>query len=158
MYPAVPMTMPGSVPADACDRRYRRGPAAGVPVELGEPEVDDLGQAIAGHHHVLRLEVAMDDARSVRLREPFGDLVAELDRRGAAEADLPAAARAASGRPPIPSRSRRCRPRGRRRGSSGCSGGSARTPRAPPVRSAATRSGVATSGAQDLDGNGATQP
>ncbi len=63
----------------------RDGPVAAVGavllplVDLGEAEVQDLGQAVAGDHHVLGLEVAVHDARLVRPRESVGELGRERD-------------------------------------------------------------------------------
>ena len=37
-------------------------------------EVDDLGVAVLRHHDVARLQIAMDDARRVRLGEAVGGL------------------------------------------------------------------------------------
>ena len=52
------------------------GPAE--PVQLGKPEVDDLHVIAVAHHDVLGLEIAMHDARSVRLRKTLGDLVGDV--------------------------------------------------------------------------------
>ena len=49
---------------------------------LGQPEVEDLDHALRSHHHVLGLEVAMDDARAMGLREPVGELRAEVEQLG----------------------------------------------------------------------------
>ena len=49
-------------------------------VDLGEAEVQDLGEAVAGDHDVLGLEVAVHDARLVRPRESVGELRRERDR------------------------------------------------------------------------------
>ncbi len=45
--------------------------------ELGEPEVQDFGESVFGEHDVLRLEVAVDDARLVCLCKPIGNLGAQ---------------------------------------------------------------------------------
>ena len=50
---------------------------------LGESEVKDLGEAVAPHHHVLGLQVAVDDSCLVRRREALGDL--DADRENARE-------------------------------------------------------------------------
>ena len=48
------------------------------PVQLGEPEVDDLHAVGVADHDVLGLEIAMHDARGMRLRETVGDLVGDV--------------------------------------------------------------------------------
>jgi hypothetical protein len=47
---------------------------------LREPEVEDLDAPLAAHHHVLGLQVAMDQASRVRRRKPVRDLTADLQR------------------------------------------------------------------------------
>ena len=42
--------------------------------ELGEPEVEELDGFVVGHHHVRRLQVAVDDPGRVRRREGAGNL------------------------------------------------------------------------------------
>jgi len=42
--------------------------------ELGEAEVEDLDEAVPGHHDVLGLEIPVDDPRGVGLGEAVGDL------------------------------------------------------------------------------------
>jgi hypothetical protein len=49
-------------------------------VQLGDSEVDNLGKPVAGHHHVLRFEVAMDDACGMGLGEALCDLMSQLHR------------------------------------------------------------------------------
>ena len=56
MYGAVPSTVPGRVARVALPRRHAPGQA----------EVEDLEQAVAPHHQVVRFEVAMDEAGAVR--------------------------------------------------------------------------------------------
>ena len=50
-----------------------------VRAQLGEAEVEQLHEAVVRHHHVLGLEVAVDDAGGVRLREPVRHLRADLE-------------------------------------------------------------------------------
>ena len=74
----MPSTMPGI--GFGLDDRVAARVAAERVDELREPEVDDLGVAVVGEHHVGRLQVAVDDALLVRAREPFGDLDGEVER------------------------------------------------------------------------------
>ena len=57
-----------------------------------QAEVEHLGLTAVGDHDVGRLDVAMDDARGMRRREPAGDLLRELehaiDRHAAARDQL----------------------------------------------------------------------
>ncbi len=48
--------------------------------ELGEPEVEDLDRAVLRDHHVLGLQVPVDDPGGVRLGEPVGHLVGEVEQ------------------------------------------------------------------------------
>ena len=48
------------------------------PLQLGEPEVDDLHAIGVAHHDVLGLEIAMHDARGMRLRETLGYLLGDV--------------------------------------------------------------------------------
>ena len=50
--------------------------------QLGEAEVDDLGVSRLGEHHVLRLQVAVNDAARVRLDQALGHLDREVERAG----------------------------------------------------------------------------
>ena len=68
-------------------RELRRGPAArrlGGRVDLGDPEVEDLHEVrvavVLDEHHVLGLEVAVDDARGVRGAERRGDAPQDVNR------------------------------------------------------------------------------
>jgi hypothetical protein len=49
-------------------------------VQLGDAEVDDFGEPVSGHHDVLGLEIAMDDAGGVRLGQALCDLPGQMDR------------------------------------------------------------------------------
>ena len=65
----------------------------GLPLfdELGQAEVEDLGVAVARDHDVLRLEVAVDDPRGVRLGQAFGHVLQvaqELRQRSPAAMNL----------------------------------------------------------------------
>ena len=50
---------------------------AGRRGQLGEAEVQDLDDVLPRHHHVLGLQVAVDDSRGMRLGEPLGHLPAD---------------------------------------------------------------------------------
>jgi len=45
---------------------------------LGQAEIEDLHRAIRPHLHVGRFQVAMDDAALVRVFQPFGDLLGDV--------------------------------------------------------------------------------
>ncbi len=82
----------------SADRHAGRGPErarALLGQRLGDPEVGDLDPPVGGDHQVLGLEVAVDDARGVRVRQP-GEHVLQhaADLRGLQPAD-PRAQRAA---------------------------------------------------------------
>ena len=80
MYPTVPRRTPAAVPPDCrCELRTEVGCGRR---QLRKSEVEDLDQPVARHHHVVGLQVAMDDAGAVRLRQPFRDLRADLDNGG----------------------------------------------------------------------------
>ncbi|MGC4120635.1 MAG: hypothetical protein QM765_39870 [Myxococcales bacterium] len=51
------------------------GDGAGDALAVGEPEVEDARRALGGDHHVVGLEVAVDDAQRVGVLEPAGDLL-----------------------------------------------------------------------------------
>ncbi len=53
--------------------------------QLSETEVEDLHEALLGHHDVGRLQVSVDDARRVRLRDCVGDLDCAPQRLGKLE-------------------------------------------------------------------------
>lgn len=75
--------------ADARGRRAHAGDRRALSEalgELGHAEVGDLGPAVARDHDVVRLEVAVDDARVVRARQSVRDLRHQLDPRGHAAA------------------------------------------------------------------------
>ena len=61
--------------------------------QLRQPEVHDLDVTLAGEHHVLGLQIAVNDAGLVRLRERIrqlaGDLKGLLQRRSSASQQLP---------------------------------------------------------------------
>ncbi len=48
--------------------------------QLGDAEVENLDVAVAADHQILGLEVAVDDAGLVRLRQAFGDLNSHVER------------------------------------------------------------------------------
>ncbi len=48
--------------------------------QLRDPEIEDLGATLGGQEDVVRLDVAMDDARVVRRGEPARDICGDLDR------------------------------------------------------------------------------
>ena len=80
-----------SVRASTSSRRSRSGliygsvPDDGAgPGEIPSPQLDDaevqyLDDALGRDHHVRRLDVAMDDAALVRVREPLRDLPCDAD-------------------------------------------------------------------------------
>jgi hypothetical protein len=84
MYPAVPSTLPNVVAACVTVRVF----ASVAPAEVGVSAF-----SVAGHHDVLGLEIAMDDAGGVRLGQALSDLVRQLDgaadRNRALPQDLP---------------------------------------------------------------------
>ena len=50
--------------------------------QLGQSEIEDLGQAVRGDHDIARLDVAVDDAVFVGLGQSLGDLGGDADRVG----------------------------------------------------------------------------
>ena len=73
-------------PQDVGPGRHLRDVLAGRPLvtaavaaQLGEAEVEDLHVAVARQHHVLGLEVAVDDAGGVRAGEPVGQLAGDVE-------------------------------------------------------------------------------
>src|SRR5262249_58662868 len=48
--------------------------------ELGQPEVEHLDDAVAPYHHILRLDVSMNDPGPVRSSERGGDLHCHIER------------------------------------------------------------------------------
>ena len=81
MYSSVPRSMPARVPCRVSVSRASTSPRGGGR-QLGEAEVEDLQQALGSDHQVLRLEVAVEDAR-----------------RGAPSPGRPSAARRGRGAP-----------------------------------------------------------
>ena len=79
MYPTVPSTIPAPVPRARSVGAFALSPVV-VP-QFREPEIDDLREAVRRHHDVLGLQIAMDDARGVRLRQPVGCLRQVPDQR-----------------------------------------------------------------------------
>jgi hypothetical protein len=61
-------------------RAFERRAAAELFQQPGEPEVRDADVPVLVNHHVRGLEVAVDDARLVRRREPRAQLPRNLDR------------------------------------------------------------------------------
>ena len=72
--------------------------AAPVAAQLGEAEVEDLHVAVARQHHVLGLEVAVDDAGGVGAGEPVGQLAGDVEHPAGREREL--GADEAAQRPP----------------------------------------------------------
>jgi hypothetical protein len=60
-------------------------PPEGLGQELDEAEIEDLDEAVGRDHHVLGLEVAVDDARGVGLRQAVGDLGADVQEPAGGE-------------------------------------------------------------------------
>ena len=54
----------------------------GAIAELCKPEIEHLGVPIAANHHVLGLQVAMDDAGGMRGRQRAADLNRDVERDG----------------------------------------------------------------------------
>ena len=79
------------------EHRPDRGQAARV-ADPGDPEVGDLRAALGVEQDVRRLQVAVDDARGVRVGEPGGDLGG--DALGLAVRKRPAGASRSSSDPP----------------------------------------------------------
>ena len=50
--------------------------------QLRQAEVEDLDQPVVRDHDVVGLQVAVNDAGAVRLRQALGDLRADLDHGG----------------------------------------------------------------------------
>ena len=74
--------------------RARHGFAVRVAARQScQAEVEYLGEAVVGDHHVLGLEIAMDDAGLVGFRKPVGDLCG--NRECAAQRQRPALERLA---------------------------------------------------------------
>jgi hypothetical protein len=55
------------------------GPRQSVSRQLGDAEVEDLDDALGRQHHVGRLDVTMNDAALVCMRESLGDLPGDAD-------------------------------------------------------------------------------
>ncbi len=69
-------------------RRSEHQAGTGQPLAFGDPgqpEIHDFRLALAVDHHVLGLEVAMDDAEAVRFTQALGDLPADIQRFGRRE-------------------------------------------------------------------------
>ena len=47
---------------------------------LGQPEIQHLHAAVARHHDVLRLQIAVDDPQRVRRRDPLGRLRGDIEQ------------------------------------------------------------------------------
>ena len=70
-------------PHDGAFLRLRRFDRAGVAFEghvLGEAEIEDLHEPVAGDHHVLGFQVPVDDAGFVSAGEPARDLASDLEQ------------------------------------------------------------------------------
>ena len=77
MYAAVPTTVPASVLTPNCVVSAPVWPDSG---ELGQAEVQHLHDAVRPEHHVLRLDVAMDDPGGVRGAQRGRDLNGDVER------------------------------------------------------------------------------
>ena len=66
--------------SSSSDAGVGAGLEAPIHAQLGEPEVEDLRESVAGHHDVLGLQVAVHDAGAMRLGEAFGHLRGQVDR------------------------------------------------------------------------------
>ena len=63
-------------------------PVAASGAQLGEAEVEDLHEAVARDHHVLGLQVAMDDPGFVGLGQPLGQLHTDVEHVAGGERPL----------------------------------------------------------------------
>ena len=105
MYGSVPATVPrvrapcrlGQL-ADTLERRVTR-----------EPEVENLDPSLRCHHHIAALQIAMNEAVRMRVRERLCDLAPVLEQIFKRQR-VPAITRSGSGRSRAPSRSRSCHP------------------------------------------------
>ena len=87
MYPAVPITLPTALASAArVGASEMSGARLALLGELGQAEVEDLGEAVRRHHDVAGLEVAVHDPGGVRLREPLRGLGEVAEQR--AQVDL----------------------------------------------------------------------
>ena len=77
MYAAVPTTVPASVLTPSCVRVRTRWPDSG---ELRQTEVQHLHDAVRPEHHVLRLDVAVDDPGRVRDAQGGRHLNGDVER------------------------------------------------------------------------------
>ena len=83
MYCGVPISMP--LDGLARQRRRRRDIRRGGSRQAGDTEVEQLDQPGRPDHHVVGLEVAMDDAGAMRLGQRRRHLDADVDRRRGVE-------------------------------------------------------------------------
>ena len=79
MYAAVPTTV-ARVGLQHQLRRFRPGAPAGSRRELRQPEVQHLDEPVRPEHHVLGLDVAVDDPGGVRGAQGGGDLDRDVER------------------------------------------------------------------------------
>ena len=79
MYATVPTMMPAAVDTWARVGSSMVGPERVGRRELGQPEIEHLHQAVGPDHHVLGLQIAVDDAEGVRGADAGGDLNAEVE-------------------------------------------------------------------------------
>ena len=79
MYPAVPMIWPATVPTTVGDIEGSRIGCSQLLRQLGEPEVEHLRVPPGQDEDVVRLDVAVDDARGVRGAQRVCDLDRELE-------------------------------------------------------------------------------
>ena len=75
---AVALRLLGRDVVDGAERLLRHG--VGGVGKTGDAEVRDLDAAVAQHHDVLRLDVAVDDAARMRVAQPFHNLCDEMQR------------------------------------------------------------------------------
>ena len=77
MYPAVPITVPASVPTCCVGASPER--SASGRVSLARPKSRIFIASVAGNENVFRLQVAMDDALFVRGGQTTGNLLSVVD-------------------------------------------------------------------------------
>ena len=69
--------VPVSSPVSSCEAVASRSDSEAT--SKSDAEVEELHPAVAGDHHVVRLEIAMCDARGVSSRETIGNLRRDVE-------------------------------------------------------------------------------
>ena len=84
---AVALRLLGRDVVDGAERLLRHG--VGGVGKTGDAEVRDLDAAVAQHHDVLRLDVAVDDAARMRVAQPLHNLCDEMQRLAPVQTPAP---------------------------------------------------------------------